>query len=121
MPHIYIEMGDEITVDGRFFQAIIDGVQQGLRDMPGRPMAVKGEPLVRLAQTEGLYEDPGMLVPGHSPALQVVSVNTAKGTAIIGSDSATIARSYKEDWPSCITIDLLASLKSYDKSLDAIQ
>ena len=62
-----------------------------------------------------------LLAPGHSPALQVVSVNTAKGTAIIGSDSATIARSYKEDWPSCITIDLLASLKSYDKSLDAIQ
>ena len=27
-------------------------------------MAVKGEPLVRLAQTQGLYEDPGMLVPG---------------------------------------------------------
>ena len=27
-------------------------------------MAVKGQPLVRLAQTQGLYEDPGMLVPG---------------------------------------------------------
>jgi fumarate hydratase subunit alpha len=64
VPHIYIEMGDEITLDGGFFQAIIEGVQQGLRDMPGRSMAVKGEPLVRLAQTQGLYEDPGMLVPG---------------------------------------------------------
>jgi fumarate hydratase subunit alpha len=64
VPHIYVEIGDEISVDGRFFQAIIEGVQLGLRDMPGRSMAVKGEPLTRLAQTEGLYEDPGMLVPG---------------------------------------------------------
>lgn len=64
VPHIYVEIGDEISVDGRFFQAIIEGVQAGLRDMPARSMAVKGEPLVRLAQTDGLYEDPGMLVPG---------------------------------------------------------
>lgn len=64
VPHIYIEIGDEMTVDGRFFQAITEGVQQGLRDMPGRSMAVKGEPLVRLAQTEGLYADPGLLIPG---------------------------------------------------------
>ena len=64
VPHIYVEIGDEISVDGRFFQAIIEGVQAGLRDMPARSMAVKGEPLVRLAQTDGLYEDPGMLLPG---------------------------------------------------------
>jgi len=64
VPHVYIEIGDEIAVDGRFFQAITEGIQQGLRDMPARSMAVKGEPLARLAQTEGLYEDPGMLVPG---------------------------------------------------------
>jgi glyoxylase-like metal-dependent hydrolase (beta-lactamase superfamily II) len=53
--------------------------------------------------------------PGHSPWLQAVAVNTAKGTAIIGSDSASSFRSYKEDWPSCIMIDLAASLKTYDK------
>jgi fumarate hydratase subunit alpha len=64
VPHIYVEIGDEISIDGRFFQAIVEGLQAGLRDMPGRSMAVKGEPLVRLAQTDGLYEDPGMLVPG---------------------------------------------------------
>lgn len=64
VPHVYIEIGDEISIDGRFFQAVISGVQQGLREMPCRPMAVKGEPLVRLAQTAGLHEDPGLLVPG---------------------------------------------------------
>lgn len=64
VPHIYIEIGDESSVDGDFFQSVIKGVQQGLRDLPARPMAVKGEDLPRLAQTEGLYQDPGMLIPG---------------------------------------------------------
>jgi len=53
--------------------------------------------------------------PGHSTGLQAVAVRTKKGTAIIGSDSASCFRSYKEDWPSGITTDLAASLRTYDK------
>lgn len=64
VPHIFIEIGDEIAIAGSFFNAVAEGVRQGLRELPARPMAVKGEPLDRLAQTEGLYADPGMLVPG---------------------------------------------------------
>jgi len=82
VPHIYIEMGDEISVDGSFFQAIVDGVQQGLRDMPARPMAVKGEPLARLAQAEGLYEDPGMLVPGPM-IIDKIKGNATKITVLL--------------------------------------
>ena len=33
-----------------------------------------------------------LLAPGHTPGLQVVAVNTAKGTAIVGSDCAHIFR-----------------------------
>ena len=56
-----------------------------------------------------------LFAPGHSIGLQAVAVRTQRGTAIIGSDSASSFRSYKEDWPSAITIDLAASLKTYDK------
>lgn len=56
-----------------------------------------------------------LFAPGHSPGLQAVAVNTVKGTAIIGSDSAAIFRNYKEDWPSGITIDVAATLRTYDK------
>ncbi len=56
-----------------------------------------------------------LFAPGHSIGLQAVAVRTKRGTAIIGSDSASSFRSYKEDWPSAITIDLAASLKTYDK------
>ena len=64
VPHVFIEIGNEREVDGNFFAVITQGIMEGLREMPGRPMAVKGDALARLGQTEGLYDDPGMLVPG---------------------------------------------------------
>jgi glyoxylase-like metal-dependent hydrolase (beta-lactamase superfamily II) len=56
-----------------------------------------------------------LLAPGHTPGLQVVAVNTAKGTAIIGSDCAHLFRNYEEEIPSCFIIDLVAWMKTYDK------
>ena len=61
---------------------------------------------------------PGMellLAPGHTIGLQAVAVKTAKGTAIAASDCAHIARSFKDDIPSCLITDMIAWLKSYDK------
>ena len=48
-------------------------------------------------------------------ALQAVAVETAEGTAILGSDSAHVFRNFQEDWPSSICIDLVAWLQTYDK------
>ncbi len=64
VPHLYVEVGEMMVLDGVALDAIRRGVAEGLRAMPGRPMAVKGEPPARLEQSQGLYEDPGMLVPG---------------------------------------------------------
>ncbi len=56
-----------------------------------------------------------LLAPGHTVALQAVAVNTSKGTAILGSDCAHTFRNYREDWPSCLIVDLVGWMKSYDK------
>ncbi len=56
-----------------------------------------------------------LLAPGHTPGLQVVAVNTAKGTAIVASDLAHIHRAFKEDITGTIYVDCLACLTSYDK------
>ena len=56
-----------------------------------------------------------LLAPGHTIALQAVAVNTAKGTAILGSDCAHIFRNYREDWPSALIVDLVGWMKTYDK------
>ena len=56
-----------------------------------------------------------LLSPGHTVALQTVAVETAKGTAIIGSDCAHVFRNYDEDWPSALIVDLVGWMKTYDK------
>ena len=56
-----------------------------------------------------------LLSPGHTVALQTVAVNTARGTAIVGSDCAHVFRNYQEDWPSALIVDLVGWMKTYDK------
>ncbi len=56
-----------------------------------------------------------LLSPGHTVALQAVAVNTAKGTAILGSDCAHLFRNYREDWPSSLIVDLVGWMNSYEK------
>lgn len=57
VPHVYLEIGKKCSIDGAVLQAIKDGVAKGLRNLPGRPMAVKGNDVARLAQAEGMYEE----------------------------------------------------------------
>jgi len=56
-----------------------------------------------------------LLAPGHTVALQAVAVDTAKGTAILGSDCAHIFRNYREDWPSALIVDLVGWMRTYEK------
>lgn len=63
IPHILIEVGSNAVLTGNTIKSIKEGIRQGLRKLPGRPMAVKGDDAQRISQSEGLYEDSGMLAP----------------------------------------------------------
>jgi fumarate hydratase subunit alpha len=67
IPHLILEVGKTKNISGVLLEAISEGVAEGLRALPGRPMAVKGEGVDRIEQSKGLYDDPGMLE--HSPIL----------------------------------------------------
>ncbi len=56
-----------------------------------------------------------LLAPGHTPGLQTVLIPTAKGQTIVGSDCAHLFRSFKEDVPSGLIINLPIWMESYDK------
>jgi glyoxylase-like metal-dependent hydrolase (beta-lactamase superfamily II) len=62
-----------------------------------------------------------LLTPGHTPALQSMAVNTAKGLAILTSDCAHIHRSFMEDNPSCLITDLPGWLNTYAKLRDRVK
>lgn len=59
IPHIFIEIGKNRALTGSMIQSIQEGIQEGLRALPGRPMAIRGNDLERIDQSGGLDEDPG--------------------------------------------------------------
>lgn len=63
IPHLILEVGEHQILTGEMLQEIYQGVQEGLRLLPGRPMAVKGDARARIEQSEGLYGDSAMLEP----------------------------------------------------------
>ena len=67
IPHLFLEVGPNKCVTGALLEEIKEGVIQGLRQLPGRPMAIKGDDYARIDQSGGLNEDSGALVP--SPIL----------------------------------------------------
>jgi len=67
IPHLFLEIGPNQNVSGELLSCIKEGVIAGLRALPGRPMAIKGNDLQRIDQSVGLDIDPGALL--SSPIL----------------------------------------------------
>ncbi|MGL4670409.1 MAG: fumarate hydratase, partial [Methanobacteriaceae archaeon] len=61
IPHIIIEIGNGANVPSNLFSDIKLGISKGLKKLPGRPMAVKGNDITRIEQSEGLFTNPEML------------------------------------------------------------
>lgn len=61
IPHLFLEVGKKRGVTGKMLEEIKEGVRQGLRQLPGRPMAIKGDDYARIDQSGGLDEDSGAL------------------------------------------------------------
>ena len=61
IPHVVLDVGKNAVITGEMLESVQEGIRQGLRTLPGRPMAVKGDDAQRLSQSEGLFEDPGAL------------------------------------------------------------
>lgn len=71
IPHLFLEVGDGVTVSGDVLAGLQEGVAAGQRALPTRPMGVLGSVAERLSQSGGLSDDPAAVVP---PALVVKPV-----------------------------------------------
>ena len=67
IPHLLLEVGENQAVTGRMLAAIKEGVAQGLRALPGRPMGIMGDDSHRIDQSGGLNPDSAGVEP--SPIL----------------------------------------------------
>lgn len=67
IPHLVLELGPDAAVSGKMLEAIRDGVAEGLRALPGRPMGIMGDDAQRIDQSGGLDPDPAGVK--HAPIL----------------------------------------------------
>ena len=63
IPHVIIELGKNREITSDLISQINEGIYQGLNKLPARPMAVKGNSIERIEQSQGLYDDPGLMKP----------------------------------------------------------
>lgn len=63
IPHLFLEVGPKRIVTGELIGQIHEGIAQGLRQLPGRPMAIMGDDMHRIDQSGGLNPDSGALAP----------------------------------------------------------
>ena len=63
IPHLVLEIGEDCAVTGRMLEAIRQGVTEGLRKLPGRPMGIMGDDSHRIDQSGGLDPDPAGVEP----------------------------------------------------------
>jgi len=63
IPHVIAEIGNDAILPAGWLSGIYKGIAEGLRQMPGRPMAVRGNDVERIEQSKGLFKDPAKLSP----------------------------------------------------------
>lgn len=63
IPHLILEVGRNRAVSGEFLDAVYEGVREGLRTLPGRPMAILGDDVQRVEQKSGLDPRSEALAP----------------------------------------------------------
>jgi len=63
IPHLVLEVGEESAVTGRLLDAINQGIKEGLRKLPGRPMGIMGDDNHRIDQSGGLNPDSAGVEP----------------------------------------------------------
>lgn len=63
IPHLVLEVGEDCAITGQMLDAIKDGVADGLRMLPGRPMGIMGNDSQRIDQSGGLNPDSSGVEP----------------------------------------------------------
>ena len=63
IPHLVLEVGEDCAVTGKMLDAIREGVAEGLRKLPGRPMGIMGDDSHRIDQSGGLNPDSAGVEP----------------------------------------------------------
>lgn len=57
IPNVFIELGKNTSLSSDLLESIKEGIARGLKNLPGRPMALRGNDIERIGQSKGLYDE----------------------------------------------------------------
>lgn len=95
IPHVFLDIGGGVNLPKGWLSAINSGVVQGLRAMPGRPMAVRGDPVERVEQSRGLFRDPGKVSPAPVIVKPVAGDKLKITVLLLGGGPEIRAKTYR--------------------------
>ena len=95
IPHLLLEIGEDCPITGRTLAAIKDGVAQGLRKLPGRPMGIMGNDSQRIDQSGGLDPDSAGVKPAPILVRQCKENVLRLHVLMFGGGPAIRAKTYR--------------------------
>ena len=95
IPHVLLDVGPGSAVTGDLLESIEAGVAEGLRRLPGRPMAVRGDGEDRLGQSLGMSDDPADLELAPVAVRRVEEDILRAHVLMLGGGPAIRGRSYR--------------------------
>ena len=95
IPHLVLEVGPDAAVTGDMLDAIREGIAEGLRKLPGRPMGIMGDDSHRIDQSGGLNPDSAGVEPAPI-LLRRCEENTVRlHVLMFGGGPAIRAKTYR--------------------------
>lgn len=95
IPHLVLELGEDCTVTGRMLDAIKEGVKQGLRKLPGRPMGIMGDDIHRIDQSGGVNPDSAGVEPAPILIRRCADNDIRLHILMFGGGPAIRAKTYR--------------------------
>ncbi|MBQ0017921.1 MAG: fumarate hydratase [Clostridiales bacterium] len=95
IPHLVLEIGPDKSISGSMLAAIKQGVAEGLRKLPGRPMGIMGDDDQRISQSGGLNPDSAGVEPAPILIRQTAEDVLRLHIMMFGGGPAIRAKTYR--------------------------
>lgn len=93
--HLILDLGEGACIDAELLDQIKFGVKEGLKLLPGRPMAICGSDIERIDQSGGLSDDPGDVEPAPILIRRMKEQGVRLHILMFGGGPAIRAKTYR--------------------------
>lgn len=95
IPHVFLEVGEFAEFGGPHLGAVTEGIAEGLRRLPGRPMAVLGDGVQRIEQSQGLSVFSEDVVPPAFLVKRIPGDRVRISVLLLGGGPEIRAKTYR--------------------------